>query len=137
MSFRGISLAVLALGAVALSGCASPGPGVASPFCSQYEDSWTDYVEVRASEAATPADIVAARTSMLEKWESFSADGSLSDEVRDVIRLNRQSFSAASSGERSAQASFWNGQDIVAMRCAEAGTVITFKDRETPLESAN
>lgn len=133
----GVSLAILTLVTAALSGCASPSPGLTSSFCSEYEGVWEDYSEVRASESATPEDVVAAKTSMLEQWNSFSSDDNLSDEIRDVIRLNTQNFSAAYGGERSAQASFWNGQDIVAMRCAEVGKNITFKEREIPLMYSN
>ncbi|TQL47568.1 hypothetical protein FB562_0633 [Homoserinimonas aerilata] len=119
-----------------LSGCAAPGPGVTSAFCSEYEEVWNDYIEVRTSESSTSQERNDARASLLAAWDVSASDEDLSDEIRETIKLTSQNFTSAFNGERSAQASFWNGQDIVAARCDEAGTPIVFDDRDIPLFGA-
>ena len=70
---------------------------------------------------------------MLAAWDAASSNGDLSTEVKETIKVASQNFSSAYNGERMAQSHFWNGQDLVAMRCDQAGSAITFNNRDVPL----
>lgn len=129
---KGLGVTGLLMLVTVLSGCSAPGAGVDSSFCSTYEQSWDVYAAVRAAAASTADDLIAARTTLTAYWDTASSSD-ISDEVKETIKVANQDFVAAYNGSKSAQTSFWNGQDLVAARCSQVGTPITFDDRQSPI----
>lgn len=70
---------------------------------------------------------------MLAAWDAVSSNKDLSNETQETIKVASQNFSSAYNGDRTAQPHFWNGQDLIAMRCDQAGSAITFNNRDVPI----